>query len=200
MPSLFTPLEKEFLYGLRLKYRSGWLRRGIPWQQAESVQSHTLKVRAATGLYIDSANANNGSLRYDRQLAIDIATVHDFPELIAPDYTPHDKISADDKHQIERAALLPFTLSSEGRRIFDMWMTYEVQDTPESRLVFQLDKLDAGVQAIEYLKKGFSVEDFIPYTQKKLTDPKLSAIFEKLVSRGWRENAYRTYFQLLRSN
>ncbi|MBP7885441.1 HD domain-containing protein [Patescibacteria group bacterium] len=38
------------------------------------------------------------------------------------------------------------------REILDLWLEYEEGETQEAKIVKQLDKLDAAIQAIEYEK------------------------------------------------
>ena len=54
---------------------------------------------------------------------------------------------------------------------------------PENRLIHQLDKLDAGVMALNYQTHGYNVEEFFPYTMEKLSDPFLIEAFKWLLKK-----------------
>lgn len=129
-----------------------------------------------------------------------MAYFHDFAEYKLPDYTPHDDISANDKHRLERITLENLLRGTglEGKLILELWHEYEQQKTPGAQMVLQLDKLDAAIQALVYEKQGYDVAEFFPYTMKKLTDAKLIRIFSDLLeTRNSEINFYSVYFAQL---
>jgi len=89
-----------------------------------------------------------------------------------------------------------------GQEIHDLWIEFEARETLEAKTLFQLDKLDAAVQALEYEKKGHSsVTDFYPDTLQKLSDPTLKKIFEILLRKEFHHvSFYKQYFLLLELN
>jgi 5'-deoxynucleotidase YfbR-like HD superfamily hydrolase len=84
----------------------------------------------------------------DRDRAVAMAIVHDLPEVIVGDITPHDGISGTQKARQESAAA--DRLLGQSPYLRDLWQEYADHDTPESKLVHQLDKLDMALQAIRY--------------------------------------------------
>ena len=79
-----------------------------------------------------------------------------------------------------------------------LWMEYEEQQTLESQIIMQLDKLDAAIQALEYEKMGYDVTEFYPYTLSKIQDPVLIKILKLLLENPYPHiNAYTQYFFLL---
>lgn len=136
----------------------------------------------------------------NRQRMVLMACFHDLAEFEVHDYTPHDLILPEEKHELERSAILKLIDSTgeDGELILNLWLEYEAQLTSESKLVYQLDKLDAAIQAFEYEKLGFDVSEFFTYTQQKISDPLLSHIFSSLLKRERpAQNSYLQYFEAL---
>ncbi len=165
---------------LRSKIRTGWIKRGIPYEIAESVLEHSQKVRQAALAYASAHPEING------QYAGKMALIHDVGEAVAPDFTPEAKISTLEKFDIEKNAWEQI-VQNVGPLAIDLmklWLEFEAGESPESRLVKQLDKLDAGVQALRYEKLGYhQVADFFPYSRRHLTDPLLISIFNILLEK-----------------
>lgn len=57
-------------------------------------------------------------------------------------------------------------------------------------MIHQLDKLDAGVMALNYQAHGYNTEEFFPYTKGKLSDPFLKIAFEWLLKKEFPELDY----------
>lgn len=181
------------LNDLDRKFRSGWQRRGIPDEIGETVLSHSKKVYQAALLYPTEARGLNKA-----RMAL-MAFFHDIAEHVVPDFTPHDKITPADKHEMERQAIMRLVEGDEGAAlILELWEEYEAQVTEEAKLVYQFDKLDAAIQAFEYGKLGYDVSEFFSYTEKKLSDPHLIKIFADLQKReNPDQNYYDQYFKAL---
>lgn len=64
--------------------RTGWLHRGIPPDQTESVADHSFRVAVLTWL------ASSEVEGLDRNRAIKLALLHDLAESITGDITPYD--------------------------------------------------------------------------------------------------------------
>ncbi len=88
------------------------------------------------------------------------------------------------------------------QEMYDLWIEFEDRRTLEANILFQLDKLDASIQALEYEKIGYSsVTDFYPDTLQKLSDPTLKKIFEILLRKEFTHvSFYEQYFLLLGLN
>src|SRR3989344_68440 len=149
--------------------RRGWLLRGVPPEICESVANHCY-------------SAAKAGFHYTKDLHLTtMLSIHDWPEAISGDPTPHDKIDPRIKHQREYEAMqfitrpLPY-----GDGLMKIWLEYEHKTTIRAKLAHQLDKLDAGVKALYYENLGFDVSEFYPYTMDRLTDRTLVRIFEKL--------------------
>lgn len=155
----------------RLK-RTGWLDRGVPPEDAESVADHTFR----TALLAWLAAAADPTL--DRDRVLQLALIHDLAEAITGDpapYGPDDLPPESDgearraffrvrhlrtpanavaKRAAEHAAVvdllgpLPPALRAELRAL---WDEYEAQASPEARFVKEADRLEAFFQSREYL-------------------------------------------------
>ena len=140
-------------YALKHLKRQGWVLAGHP--APESVAAHSWGLCL---LILKLAPPNIDVLK-----ALKLAIVHDLPEVIAGDITPHDGISKADKKNIELEAakeLLPAELLS-------LWIEYSEKQSPEARFVGALDKLDMGFQAQLY-EREIDTASFMDSAQAKL--------------------------------
>jgi len=179
------------------KPRSWWIIRGI-WEKAETILQHTKKVVRAAKVY----GKNVQWIDIDK--LVKMALYHDIAEHREKDYVPGE-ISKEEKYRRERAVVCIIRDSygfPNWQEIYDLWIEFEARETEESTLLFQLDKLDAAIQALEYEKLGHtSVVDFYPDTLQKLSDPILKQIFEILLRREFSHvSIYDQYFLLLELN
>ncbi|MEK6964530.1 MAG: HD domain-containing protein [Nanoarchaeota archaeon] len=189
-----SPMESlEILYGLKSVKRTGWLRRGVPPELCESSAAHSLHVIQAAYFFTGGDTAN-----YD---LVDMMAMHDWPEAITGDPTPHDGLDPKVKHDLEHAAMIEITHGiPDGKKCLDTWLEYDAAQTPNAIIAKQLDKLDAAVKALYYESLGFksAVSDFYPYTREKLTDPRLIRVFERLMKRDFPlEKSHLAYFLYL---
>lgn len=168
-------------------------RRWIPQEIAETVRQHSKKVAKAAAIY------GKHFPYMDQNRLKKIGKTHDLPERKEEDYTPW-QISKEEKHRREKSVMSEIKEHGweKWAEAFNLWMEYESQETPESILIMQLDKLDAAIQAFEYEKMWYDVAEFYPYTLKKLQDPILTKILNILLERHYPHiNAYTQYFFLL---
>ena len=175
--------------------RSGWPRRGIPLAQCETVAQHSVKLTRASMIFAQARGL-------DVAVAGKTGLVHDFPENLTGDATPFDGLSAAQKYNNELAAFERLSHRMvDGAYLLSLWIDYEDETIPLSKGIKQLDKIDASVQAIIYFNQGYTaVEDFFPWTRKKLSDPGLIRIYDTLMSeRLTLEKPYERYYSLLQS-
>ena len=141
-------------YQLKSLPRAGWLRVGI--ENPESVASHSWGLGLLIMLYCPP--------HINKERALELAMIHDLPEVIVGDITPHDPISKEEKQKQEQAAarkLLPPNL-------YNAWLEYQENQSLESRFVHQLDKLDMAVQAMAYRNLA-PTQEFIKSAQRSLS-------------------------------
>lgn len=95
--------------------------------------------------------------KYDYTRLLELALVHDIAEAETGDcpksvqYAHPEMKQLKKKQELEAVQKYRDMLPSEtGERIFELWQEYEAKQTPESRLVSALDKVDANLQANFY--------------------------------------------------
>jgi len=198
---LFTTLAS-----LKETPRTGWLDRGIPSDETESVADHTLM----TALIAWLLALDDPSLDADRVLKL--AVIHDLAEAIVGDIPPYapeeipdpedrDAMSAffsvrrvasaeakAEKHAAEQAAANElFALLPEGTRdeVRSLWEEYESRSTPEARFVKDVDRLEAFLQARRYARRHPDVplEGFTDMAIEGLEHPMLQAIRDEELAR-----------------
>ena len=168
-------MTELLLEAIKLKElpRAGWLRVGL--SEVESVAGHSWGVAWLVLLLCPE--------ELDRERALAMAVLHDLPEVRAGDITPHDNVSADDKHRREAEAA--DALLRDQPRLRAIWQEYTDHRTPESRLVHQLDKLDMALQAIRYRQReDAETDEFIHSALRRLT-PQQRAVVQLLLPAGF---------------
>lgn len=183
------------------KIRTWWKKRNIAEEIAETVLQHVNKVVKAAHLYW----LNHPELDLQKMLAM--ARCHDTAEYKEEDYIPQQygwEISLEEKHAREKAVMMELRdfFGEKGQKMFDIWMEFEACITPEAKIVKQLDKLDAAVQAMEYEKLWYTnVIEFYPHAMEHLSDPVLKNILTILLKKEYPYiNSYDQYYALLKCN
>ena len=163
------PLDaRDFLlqaYHLKHLSRAGWCRVGIP--DPESVASHSWGV-ALLVLLLSPPHLN-------KERMLELALIHDLPEVIVGDITPHDNITKQEKQHREAqaaATLLP-------PHLLRIWKEYEENQTEEAKFVHMLDKLDMALQAIAYEHQA-DTREFVSSAKRKIPDTLWSVMFPKV--------------------
>ncbi len=180
------------------KIRSGWENRNVAKEIAETVRQHSKKVAKAASIY----GKHFPSINFDK--LVKMAKIHDLAEYKERDYTPGE-ISKEEKHEREKAVI--FWLKdnfkeNERNVLFELWMEYELQQTEESKIIKNLDRMDAAVQAICYEKLWYeNMAGFYDDVFSKVNDPTLVKILEILLkNRNLDVDVYEQYFFLLEVN
>ena len=166
---------------LKRTARTGWVDRGIPAEQAESVADHSFRVALLAWL----ASAQTG---LDRDKLLKLALIHDLAEAITGDITPYDPadvVAPDDdtrvaflnRRHVAPADRIAAKRAAEAAAITDMcrdlpellrdevgvlWRELEERATPEARFVKQVDRLETYLQSLEYAEEwpGLPVASF----------------------------------------
>ena len=183
------------------KIRTWWKRRGISESIAETVLEHINKVVKAAHLYW----INHPELDLQKMLAM--ARCHDTAEYKEPDHIPEKHgwtTKAQIKYENEQAVFMELRdfFWEKGQKMLDIWEEFEKCESPEAKIVRQLDKLDPAIQALEYEKLWYTnVVDFYPNAMEELTDPMLINILNILLKKEYPHvNTYDQYFTLLKCN
>jgi len=165
----------EFFFqiaGLKKLPRSGWkIKLGL--NNSESVAEHSYMMSVMAMVLSDLKSLNS-------EKVIKMSILHDWAESKIGDFMP-DEIGYDKKSELENYAMaeilesLPQTIQSDYQNIWDEFL---VRDTPESRLVHELDKLEMALQAKIYEKDvdPEKVKPFIISAVEQIIDPDLKKI------------------------
>lgn len=191
----------RFMYRVgRLKRvpRTGWLDRGVPPIETESVADHTFRVALLAWL----AAEETPGLDSDRVLKL--ALLHDLAESLTGDTTPYDPRALDGidpsgraellnrrhvrsaertaaKRAAESAAMMDLMSDLSDRTaetMRDLWRELEVATSPEARFVKQVDKLETYLQSREYLaeRSNLPMDSFAIEVGEVIDAPILVAI------------------------
>jgi len=122
------------------------------------------------------------TLNLDMAKVSKLIIAHEFGEIYGGDITPNDNIPAEEKNHIE---------TSSFHRLFDgtpweesyknIWEEYSAQETPESRFVAQIDKLEMAFQAAIYqlqYKQDFT--DILTSPENCIFDLELAGLLREI--------------------
>ncbi len=191
------------LLGLKTTPRTGWLDRGIPPGETESISDHILMTTLIGWITADEA--------LDRDRVLKLTLVHDLAEAITGDPPPYDRAdvppasdieavrdffnrrhvrAAEDKSAKDRrersvmtelTTLMPESVAGE---IADLWTEYEEQTTPEARFAKNLDRFEAFLQARTYQTRypDLPLGGFTHMALDELEHPTLIALRDAILS------------------
>lgn len=171
--------------------RTGWLLKGI--KMPESVAEHSLRVAVMAMVLSEGKNLN-------RLYLLKMALIHDLAESITSDIVwEHGKISdleklkTKHKKELESAKMI-FSSLEGGEDYFKLLADYLKQESNEAKFLKEIDKLEMGIQALEYEKiTEHSLEEFWENIEKYLKDKELIKIFEEIKFLRGKEIETRTF-------
>ncbi|MDC4230289.1 MAG: HD domain-containing protein [Nitrosopumilus sp.] len=158
--------------------RQGWVDK-LSLKHPESVADHSYSM-AIMGMIISDLE------NYNSEKILKMILLHDLAESKIGDYTPN-QISKENKVKIENNAYdemisaLPESIKLQYAQI---WEEYQKHESPESKIVHQIDKLEMALQAKMYQKDGSSkeaVESFFKSAEEGITHPKLREILNQIL-------------------
>tara|TARA_B100001146_G_scaffold32591_1_gene25887 strand:+ start:272 stop:796 length:525 start_codon:yes stop_codon:yes gene_type:complete len=158
--------------GLKKLPRSGWkIKLGL--DDSESVAEHSYMMSVMSMVLADMKSLNS-------EKVIKMSILHDWAESKIGDFMP-DEIGYDKKSELENYAmteileLLPQKIQSDYQ---DMWNEFLARNTPEARLVHELDKLEMALQAKIYETDidPEKVKPFIISAVEQIMDPDVKKI------------------------
>jgi putative hydrolase of HD superfamily len=158
-------------FALKALPRAGWVRTGVPGP--ESVAAHSWGVALLVLALLPEG--------LDLRRALTYAVLHDLPEALAGDTTPHDGVSAERKASAEHAAMATLAAGlPRGAALQATWEAYERQDDPEARFVRELDRLDMALQADLYRRGGLDPAQFLDSAARVVRSPELASLVASL--------------------
>jgi putative hydrolases of HD superfamily len=158
--------------------RQGWINK-LSLKHPESVADHSYSM-AIMGMVISDLE------NYNSEKILKMILLHDLAESKIGDYTPN-QISKENKIKIENNAYdeiinsLPDAIKLQYGQI---WEEYQKQESPESKIVHQIDKLEMALQAKMYQKEGLpkeTIESFFKSAENEITHPKLKELFNQII-------------------
>lgn len=191
------------LIKLKTIRRTGWLDRGVPPEDTESVADHVLMAALIGWLTANPA--------LDRDRVIKLLLVHDLAEVITGDPPPYDRAdlpprdepealraffsrrhvrtvenkAAKDAREAEAMVTLRELMPEDaGDEIVALWEEYEAQQTPEARFAKDLDRFEAFVQARDYERRhpGLPLSGFTKMALEELESPELIALRDAILA------------------
>lgn len=166
------PDELVQALGLKHTVRAGWTR--VVDGEVESVASHSWGMALLALAHCPP--------ELDRLAVLELCLLHDLPECVVGDITPHDGVSKEEKHRREAAAAA--RLLDTAPHLMSRWEEYARQSTREARWVRQLDKLDMALQASIYSRRGADTAEFLDSARPGISDPTLISLFELALQRS----------------
>ncbi len=158
--------------------RQGWIDK-LSLDDPESVADHSYSMAVISMVISDLEN-------YNSEKIIKMVLLHDLAESKIGDYTP-EQLSKEKKNKLENNAFneiiknLPDLIKSQYLQI---WQEYQENNSLESKIVHQIDKLEMALQAKIYEKDGYSqekLEVFFESAKTDITDSKLKELFTKII-------------------
>ncbi len=150
---------------LKKTKRAGWVKKARI-VGAESVADHSFRM-AILAAYLSVVK------RLDQLKVIRMCLIHDLAESEIGDIVPEEKESERKHRELEDVTvrrILATLPSNQRKRFIKDWEELLSMKTREAKLVWQIDKLEMGLQMKEYLADGFDpkrLKNFDP--SKKLT-------------------------------
>ena len=158
--------------------RQGWIDK-LSLKHPESVADHSYSM-AIMGMIISDLE------NYNSEKILKMILLHDLAESKIGDYTPNqitkeNKIKIENNAYDEMISTLPESIKLQYAQI---WEEYQKQESPESKIVRQIDKLEMALQAKMYQNEGSpkdSVESFFKSAEEGITHPKLKDILNQIL-------------------
>jgi putative hydrolase of HD superfamily len=191
------------LLELKTTPRTGWLDRGVPPGETESISDHILMTALLGWITADDG--------LDRDRVLKLALVHDLAEAITGDPPPYDiadvppasdvagmrdffsrrhvrttedKAAKDQRERTAMAKLTTMMPESVADEITELSTEYEEQTTPEARFAKDLDRFEAFLQARAYQTRypDLPLGGFTHMALDELEHPTLIALRDAILS------------------
>ena len=155
----------HLLERLKTTKRAGWIRFGI--ENPESISDHMYRMSWITLMMPESLSSHLDVVRCHQ-----MALVHDVAEALVGDITPVDGVSKDEKTRREsetmdyicKNLLGKVNSGLNGSKARTLWQEYEDSETPESKFVHDVDKVELILQMVEYERQYNGEKDLGEFT------------------------------------
>ncbi len=153
--------------------RAGWVKKaGI--ENAESVADHSFRT-AIIGAYLGEALGLNSSK------IVLMCLIHDLAESNIGDLTPEEQGSEKEHRRIEDNSMKEILQSLPKRvrkRFSKVWGELLANNSKESELVWQIDKLEMGLQMKDYVSAGVPANVLKQFDPSKLLSKDLRKVLQ----------------------
>lgn len=148
-----TPLNNMLAFTqivrlLKTQPRTGWVDRGIPVAETESIADHMYRM-SIIAMTVPSH-------KVDVDKCVKIALVHDIAEALVGDITPFGGVTKEEKHRRELETiqyLVELTMPYNEKfacEMMNLWLDYEDIRCLEARYIKDIDKFEMIQQAWDY--------------------------------------------------
>ena len=143
-----------YLLATKLKYkiRSGWDKEhwNVNSERIESIAEHVYGT-CILAISLDS----EFQLNMNMEKVLKMLTIHEIGEVLIGDITPFDKITLEEKAEMEHKAMrnvLGDLFNKE--ELFSLLIEFDEHNTKESKFAYLCDKMEADIQAKIYQDMG----------------------------------------------
>ena len=188
---------QEKIGNLKHLRRTGWVVINVPF--AETVAAHSWRM----ALMAICKEKELQNLNLDVNHIIELCIVHDISESVVGDIIPYEhqtgdkKISKEEKHRLESEAINEMSQKYGFEKLKTLFEEYEAQESPESVVVKNLDKIDMILQAYEYLTQYpqiKSLNEFIINNEKDVKLPIFQKDLQEIKSRQFENKTTFNHF------
>ena len=164
---LFSKIGK-----LKNTKRAGWIRSGI--SEPESVADHVFRTSFMAMILGDVFGLDTCKL-------LKLALLHDLPEVLTGDITPYDKLTTTEKRKKEFEAFQTLVKNIPLKdKYIALWEEFESQQSPEAKLIKNIDKFEMALQAHEYKRKypELDLDEFLIDAKERIDNDEIHKLFE----------------------
>lgn len=188
---------QEKIGDLKHLRRTGWVVRSVP--MAETVGSHSWRMALMAMQKEEELKALGVNVNH----VIEMCLLHDVAEAVIGDIIPehhqtsNNKISKEEKKNIETKAINDLSEKYNFPKLKRLFNEYEEQNTLESKVVKNLDKLDMILQAYEYSQTYPNLtrlDEFMAYNEKDVDLSVFAPEIQEIKSRQEKNEAHQNKF------
>jgi putative hydrolases of HD superfamily len=153
--------------------RSGWVKKAHILN-AESVADHSFRMAVMGAVLGEERNLDAGKV-------VRMCLVHDIAESKIGDLMPEEKTSEKEHRALEQRVgrrLLSALPSKSKKRLSADWTELFENKSKEARLVWEIDKLEMGLQMKDYSRSGIDLKSLTPFDPADLLPKEMKKILD----------------------
>jgi putative hydrolase of HD superfamily len=157
--------------------RTGWMMRGIPGSDAETVSQHSWE--AAVIAFLIASRTKSRGVEVNPYRAATIALFHDLLEGIIGDIPRYvGSLLGEVKNDLERKALRELQVDLEVKEMIEEWLS---KRSIESRIAHVADAVATYLQALRYMRNSYPrVEEIAQSMRSKAIEEAKGSVFEDI--------------------